>query len=60
MTVTTKDECEINLVKYKIKGPVTGGWLDPFPESIAIGDADYSNRRDISSWIMSDLETMAV
>ncbi len=54
MTVTKQDEIELNSQKYRIKGAVKGAWLDPFPESIAIGDADYANRRDLSSWIMND------
>ena len=55
MTVTTADTIELNGYKYKIKGPVTGGWLDPFPDQISIGGADYDNRRNLSSWIMNDL-----
>ena len=55
MTVTVRDEVEVNGYKYRIKGGVTGGWLDPFPEQFTLGDADYANRRDLSSWIINDL-----
>lgn len=55
MTVTVRDEIELNNLKYKIKGGVTGAFLDPFPEQFTLGDADYANRRDLSSWIMQDL-----
>ena len=55
MTVTNTSEIELNGYKYKIKGGVKGAWQDPFPESIAIGDANYSNRRDLSSWIINDI-----
>lgn len=53
MTVTSLDEIEINEKKYRIKGAITGGWLDPFPEQQAFGDPSYSNRRDLSSWIIT-------
>ena len=53
--VDKADTILVNSLPYTIKGPVTGGWIDPFPEQITIGDADYSNRRDLSSWIMNDL-----
>ena len=59
MTVTTRNEIELNGKKYKTLSDaktlddVWSGWIDPFPESINIGDADYSNRRDLSSWIIT-------
>ena len=55
MTVTVRDQIELNGYKYKIKGAITGGWIDPFPEQFTLGDPDYSNRRDLSSWIINDL-----
>lgn len=55
MTVTSQSEIELNGYKYKIKGPVNGHWLDPFPEQFTLGDADYANRRDLSSWIINDV-----
>ena len=55
MTVTKRDEVEINGYKYQIRGGVTGAWLDPFPTQMTIGDADYANRVDLSSWIINDL-----
>jgi len=55
MTVTNSSEIEINGNKYKIKGNVAGSWENPFPEQFSIGDASYANRRDLSSWIISDL-----
>uniref|UniRef100_A0A6M3KZL1 Uncharacterized protein n=1 Tax=viral metagenome TaxID=1070528 RepID=A0A6M3KZL1_9ZZZZ len=55
MTVTNTFEVEINGYKYKVKDGVVGSWLDPFPEQQSIGDPDYSNRRDLSSWVISDL-----
>jgi len=55
MTTTVGDEITLNSNKYRIKGPVTGGWLDPFTQQMVIGDADYASRIDLSSWIMNDL-----
>jgi len=55
MTVTKQDEIELNGNKYHIKGLVKGAWIDPFPEQITLGDADYANRKDLSSWMIQDL-----
>lgn len=55
MTVTVRDEVEINGQKYRIRGDVKGSWIDPFPEQFTLGDPNYSNRRDLSSWIINDL-----
>ena len=55
MTVTSQNEIELNGEKYRIKGGVVGSWENPFPEQFTLGDADYANRRDLSSWIINDL-----
>lgn len=55
MTVTVKDEIELNGRKYKLKRSITGSWMDPFPEQFTTGDTSYDIRRDLSSWIISDL-----
>ncbi len=55
MTVTNTSEIELNSQKYKIKGAVKGAWVDPFPDQITLGDADYANRKDLSSWMIQDM-----
>ena len=60
MTVTVRDQIELNGYKYKIKGAITGGWIDPFPEQFTLGDPDYSNRRDLSSWIINCCNLLSI
>src|SRR3990167_1415243 len=55
MSVFALDTIKLNGHEYKIKGTVVGSFADMFPDQQSIGDPSYSNRRELSSYIISDL-----
>ncbi len=52
--VIDKNEVVLNGYKYKISGPVRVQSLSPFPAKMTIGDDSYTNRQQLSSWIIND------
>lgn len=52
MTVESKNEIELNSLKYKIRS-IKGDWIDPFPTQYSNKGIDYLNRTDLDSIIFN-------
>ena len=53
--VVTANEIFLNNYKYRVRSPVVGSFIDPFPGQLSIGDASYNNQLELSSLVISDL-----
>ena len=53
--VISVNEILLGSYKYRVRSPIVGSFIDPFPNQLSIGGDDYGNQLGTSKWVIDNL-----